>query len=159
MTTEADLRKLIQLKSVEFGIDPVLTLAMAEVESGINMWKTRYEPSYRYFYHVREFAEKLNISYFSEEALQRTSWNCLQIMGGTARDLGFKEDLTKLIIPDLGLHYGLMYLKTKLQKYGSEIDAVAAYNAGSVRMKNGMYENQQYVDKVYRRLVEHRKLN
>ena len=39
-------------------------------------------------------------------------------------------------------------------KGGSGWDAVAAYNAGSARMKDGQYVNQGYVDKVRKRYDE-----
>jgi hypothetical protein len=141
-----------------FGIDPKLVIALATVESGMNPWKVRFEPQWKYFHYVREYAEQLSISYATEMACQQMSWGMMQVMGSVAREHGFKDDLTKLTNPQLGLQFGLTHLQKMLKTYPVEEDAVAAYNAGKPRkLSSGLYVNSLYVDKVYLCLRELRK--
>lgn len=150
---------LLAQMAAELGIDPVLALAMAQIESNTDPWKTRFEPNWRYPHLVRHFSEKLGITFDTEAVLQSMSWGVLQVMGSVAREHGFEEDLTKLTDPKLGTLFGLMHLKKMLKKYPNEIDAVSAYNQGSPRkVQSGFYANQVYVDKIYGVLLKHRKL-
>ena len=48
---------------------------------------------------------------------------------------------------DSGIGIGAAYLKWQLDRYGNIVDAVAAYNAGSVIRRGDGYVNQHYVDK------------
>jgi soluble lytic murein transglycosylase-like protein len=60
----------------------------------------------------------------------------------------------------ISLSYGAKHLKNYLKRYPNESDVIASYNAGSPRKtKGGMYENQTYVDKVYKELLALRKLS
>ena len=84
----------------------------------------------------------------------------MQVMGATARELGFKGWLGQLLCPDEGLLCGVKYLHKQFKRFGSRgLPAViAAYNAGSPRTeKSGAFKNQAYVDKVmtqYQRLLD-----
>jgi soluble lytic murein transglycosylase-like protein len=108
----------------------------------------------------KHFAEKLKLSVLTEETMQCSSFGLMQVMGFVARELQFEDHLTKLLLPDIGLYYGCTKLKSQLQRYGgNEMDAIAAYNAGSVRKESsGMYFNQRYVDKVFQELLKLRGL-
>lgn len=80
---------------------------------------------------------------------QKTSWGLMQIMGGTARDLGFAGPLTDLMDPELGIFWGCRYFQAHCSQYVQLLDQIAAYNAGQVRrMQDGTYLNQGYVDKM-----------
>ena len=52
-----------------------------------------------------------------------------------------------MLIPAIGLKYGCIHLKLKLDKYGPDpLDVYAAYNAGSVRKRSdGKYVNYKNV--------------
>ena len=93
------------------------------------------------------------------------SWGPMQIMGATARWLGFKGTfLSELIEPEVGIEYGCKYLANLKRRFSgnsknncNQVDDIAifcdkkisAYNAGSPRKKaDGTYVNQKYVDKV-----------
>ena len=70
-------------------------------------------------------------------------------MGATARELGCDAPfLSVLCSPVVGIEYGCRYLARQLERYGSEVEAVAAYNAGSARRSGDEFVNQSYVDKV-----------
>lgn len=82
---------------------------------------------------------------------QQMSWGLMQVMGGVAREQGFRGDfLNELsVYPRIGLTCGCRYLAGRYAKYGNWPDAIAAYNAGSARRSpDGRYDNQSYVDDV-----------
>lgn len=154
----------LRAAAARHGLDPLLVLAIAQHESICVPWKTRFEPrpfaSGRYDVFPREHASRLGISEQTERVGQNTSWGLMQVMGFVARELGFDGYLTQLCDLELGPEYGCRQLKRMLQRWGEEEKAVAAYNAGSPRMTSaGMYENQRYVDSVYRILRELRRLD
>lgn len=146
----------------KFGLDPDLISAICFVESSFIPTATRYEKDWRYFYEVNFFAEKLGILVGVEKTNQATSWGLMQVMGSVARELGFLEKLEGLKTPELGIFFGCTKLKSLFRRKicdNDEVKVIASYNAGSPRMtKGGMFENQQYVDKVCRKLTELRKL-
>lgn len=145
--------------SIQFGIDFNLICAIILTESSGNPWVCRVEPTWKYFYHVRDFADLLGITYDTETMQQCTSWGLMQVMGSVTRELGYKDLLTKLVEPELSIQYGCKKIKQLQQKYTLEADVVSAYNAGSIiKNTSGVYLNERYVDKVYSRLREFRSL-
>lgn len=107
-------------------LDPVLICAIAENESSWNQWATRYEPG---FFH--RYIEPQNLPP-GEGFMRATSWGLMQIMGQTARELGFDgRFLTALCDPELGLEYGCRKLKKCLDiKDGDVNKALLMYNGG-----------------------------
>jgi soluble lytic murein transglycosylase-like protein len=142
----------------QHGMDPNILLAIITVESAGNPFAVRYEPQWKYHHFPREVASRLNASYETEVVMQSCSWGLMQIMGSVAREKGFSGWLSELTKPELNIHYGALHFKGFLERHGNLSDAVACYNAGSVRKtKGGNYVNQVYVDKVmgeYRKLTE-----
>lgn len=133
-----------------YNLDKNFVAAIVMTESGGDPCATRYEHHYRWLVNPRDYADKNGISQATEEIHQKTSWGLMQVMGGLARDLRFSGPIVEMCIePKTGLDLGCKYLKQQLERYGTYEKAVAAYNAGSVRMNNGMYVNQKYVDKVF----------
>lgn len=155
-----DYTLLIKEAAHEQGIDENLYLAICRHESSLNPLAMRYEPFWRYFYFVREYADQIGITVETEQVLQSCSFGLCQIMGSVAREHGFKGNLALLIAdPKTALIQGAVHLKSFLQKYGNEADAIAAYNQGSNRKTDGgMYQNQTYVDAVIKILADLRKL-
>jgi soluble lytic murein transglycosylase-like protein len=102
----------------------------------------RYEPTYRWL-----VGDKLNMS-LTERHTQMCSWGLMQVMGGTARELGLTGYLSQLCDPETGVQYGCRYLRRLFERYQIWDDAIAAYNAGSPRRVGPTYVNQGYVDKV-----------
>jgi len=123
--------------------------AVVRQESFGDHFAARYESHYRYTVDTARFAKLNRISEKTELEHQKTSWGLLQIMGGTARDIGYKGALVGLTVPEVGLYWGAKFLKRLVDKYDHLDDAIAAYNAGSPRKDaNGKYVNQYYVDSV-----------
>jgi len=114
-------------------VNPVLVAAIMETESGGN-------PKAR------------------ASASGGGAWGLLQIKESTARFLGFRGPMKKVLLPLVGLRLGVRYLAWQAQRHPYGWDAVAAYNQGTPRWSKDSrrYENQRYVRKVfhtYRRLL------
>lgn len=132
----------------EAGLEPDWVAACIMTESNGNPYAVRYEPHFKYLLNTRIWAEKLGLSVETEEVCQKTSWGYMQIMGAVARELGFEGHITELLDVQVNLKFGTLKLKQLVWKYGNILDAIAAYNAGSVRKTpGGHYENQKHVDR------------
>ena len=133
-----------------YRLDYSLIQAIAKVESNFDRWAVRYEAGFSYLLTPEVFAKKNKITVSTETQCQKMSWGLLQIMGGTARDLGFTGPLTQLLEIENNLKWGCKYLVKLGEKHGmNSANQVAAWNAGSVRQTaDGDYVNQIYVDKV-----------
>lgn len=138
--TQQDILDIVGRLAAAEGVPYPLAVAICRTESGLNPWAVRHEPQYKYFVGDRMSA--------TERMTQGTSWGLMQVMGAVAREYGHVGWLSELCWPDVGLRYGLRHLKRYYDRYKNWPDAIAAYNAGSPRRKDGKYENQAYVDKV-----------
>lgn len=151
--TKEEIQDQIIVECRSFGIDWAMGLAIAEVESDFNPWAVRFEPNWKYPYQVDKMARSMNpvITSATEGVLQATSWGVMQLMGTVARELGYRDHLTRLVDPALNISLGLRHL-ARLKRTGYTVDDwIASYNAGSPKkFPNGIYANQAYVDKVGR---------
>jgi membrane-bound lytic murein transglycosylase MltF len=151
--TSPDFRSLC----ARFGVDWRVIAAIATVESTWDPHVVRFEPNYIYVLKVPEFAKLHRQSQATELALQRMSWGLMQIMGGTARHLGFVDNLTKLLDPMTNLEWGVRYFATLKARYPDAVDdQVAAYNAGRAKRDalTGRHINAHYVEKVFHALEQ-----
>ena len=153
MSSEAIWRlplNIIKSEAERADVDPTLVAAICWQESAGKTYATRYEPKFKYLFNVRQYASSQGHSKATEENQQKQSYGLMQIMGATARWLGYNGALGALYQPKQNLYWGIKYLKHHLEKHGNVADAVASYNAGSPRRTVGnMYENQEYVDSVF----------
>jgi hypothetical protein len=130
------------------GIDQTLLAAIVMQESGGNPWATRLEPGFGYLWDVAEgkpyrapgnvtsvyapkgFRSPPGVSANTEWICQKSSWGLCQVMGATARWMGFGGHfLSELCEPTQGAEYGARYLATHLAKM-EEAEAISSYNAG-----------------------------
>ena len=135
------------------GLDPCLVGAMVLTESSGAPEAMRYERGYRYLFQPTVVKPR-GCSTSTEVNAQQCSWGLMQIMGATARELGFRGWMPELCRPDIGLEYGCKYLAKQIKRFGSMQAGVAAYNMGSPRRgPDGRYLNQdEYVEPVLRRM-------
>ena len=143
-----EIRKVIKEKALKYGIDPDLIEAFCLVESSDDPDAERFEPDFK-----KRYIDYMKLD--NEEAEGRaTSYGLMQIMGQVARELGFKGQFSELFTPEIGLEYSIRHLKHFIDKYNKQgmNHAIAAYNAGSARIKGGLFVNQGYVDKVNKAL-------
>ena len=132
-------------------LDPALVGAVVVTESAGEPCAIRYERGYRYLFQPARVKPK-GCSTTTEINAQQCSWGLMQIMGATARELGFRGWLSELCRPEVGLEYGCKYLARQVKRFGSVEAGVAAYNMGSPRKgEDGKYLNQEsYVEPVLR---------
>ncbi len=131
-------------------INSDLIRAIVTVESAFNPNAMRYEKNFVDYWKLEQFAKLQNISIDTEKQLQKFSFGLGQVMGGTARWLGYSGFLTDLCDPSIGLQWMIKYFQKKCSKYVYTNDKIASYNAGSVRKdpNTNQYFNQDYVDHV-----------
>jgi hypothetical protein len=140
---------LVARIALETGVDALLISAIIIKESGGNKYAQQYQPDYPYVYRVSEFARSIGCSYSTELHMQRTSWGLMQIMGATARYLGFSGWFGQLIDPETNIRFGARQLSKLLKTYGLESDVISAYNQGQpFRAQDGRYKNQEYVNDI-----------
>jgi soluble lytic murein transglycosylase-like protein len=158
-----ELLPILEKAAQHFRIDRNLIEAIIIVESGCDEYATRYESSEsvsKYLKEVKYFAEKNRITEETEKILQRTSWGLMQVMGFLARDLGFSGNIPMLVVPEINVFYGTLFLTKLLKKYNNEELAILSYNAGSpIKNSSGGFINQGYLDKVKYELIKLRGLS
>lgn len=126
-----------------------LLAAIVQTESSNNKWACRFEPHYKYLFKTKDHAKENGITEATETVMQMTSFGLCQLMGAVARELGLKGPIFQLLDEKTNLEYCAKLLKRLAGKYKERNDIIAAYNAGSpIKGLNGVYRNQQYVDKV-----------
>lgn len=110
------------------GLDPALVCALVHHESGNwKPWAARYEPGFygRYVATIQGISE-------TEKTLRATSFGLCQVMGQTARELGFNGDyLTELLDPVTNLEFGCRKLARCMDRHGGNVkEALLCYNGG-----------------------------
>lgn len=144
------LLSIIVTNAQQTGVSPELVLAIIETESAGNPYAARYVPTYPW---TRMQANRpVNCTADTESAHQRTAWGLMQIMGGTARQVGFEGWLPELVDPETNIRIGIAYLGMLTAQHGGKhgLDGViSAYNAGAPRKTaEGKFQNQGYVSRV-----------
>lgn len=72
-----------------------------------------------------------------------------QIKYATAKTLGFRGTPRDLQFPETNAYYAAKYLRKQLDRYdNNQFRAIAAYNAGKVKLHKGVYVNHKYVNRV-----------
>ncbi len=88
-----------------------------------------------------------------EPRLRDASYGLMQLLSGTAKDLGYAGHPLGLLDPATNIFYGVRYLKQLMGRYAQIEDVIAAYNAGRpTRAASGTYVNQGYVNGVLNHL-------
>lgn len=138
-----DLKQVAKDTARNYGIDPALFCALIEQESGWDQYSVRVEPAF-----YEKYTKPMNLS-DTEEYCRAMSWGFTQIMGETARELGFKERwLTRLLDPGPNFEYGCKKLLHCFAKSGGDVEkALLQYNGGS---------NHQYPQQVLARLDKYK---
>lgn len=145
-------QSLIATVTQRHGLPAEIVTAVCSVESAFNALAVRFEPAvYSRLPLPRPVAP---CSAETERWARAASWGLLQVMGQTARGLGFDGAyLSALSISETGLEYGCQLLAQLVKLYKPRFDwpgVVAAYNAGhpALGTDGKAFVNQDYVDKV-----------
>jgi len=140
-----------------FEVDPALVCGIVEQESAWNPWLSRYEPGFfaryldnsRIHLAARDFARAApyTLSFDTELRERAFSRGLMQVMGQTAREVGFKDPLPQLHNPETGLSVGCKYLaRLILNRAGDVRRALLMYNGGG---------DPQYPDKIFERMEKY----
>lgn len=118
---------------------------VCQESSGWTNKNTRFEEGFynQYTRHMKGISEE-------DKKRRATSWGPMQVMGQTAREMGFKGDFEDLLDLEIGLYWGCRYLKSKYKLYFKRwgwSGVIAAYNAGSPKVVDGKFSNQYYVNR------------
>lgn len=137
-------------------IDPAIMIALFRIETAGDSYRCRYEPKYKNVYYVSRYADSLRITFETEEIFQKTSFGLGQILGSTARMIGFTDHMPMLCNPSIGCYWSGLYLGNLIKKYADLYKAVSAYNAGSL-LKDGSFSNPEYVARFRKNYLDLRK--
>lgn len=133
----ASLNAVVDDAGKRAGVEPALIRALIQNESAWDVNASRYEA------HLKD-----------------SSWGLMQVLLKTGKWILQDTTLTvsQLVLPKTNIKAGTAYIKYQLTRYRGNIkDAIAAYNAGSVKkQKDGRYINQVYVDRVYRSYLNYK---
>ena len=160
MIFNSEIMTAITKYSKYFDVNPDWIRAVIEIESAGNQFALRYEPGYRWLqkedtikaicYHSN-YGGNLENKIGAETCLESFSFGLCQVMGSTARDMGYVADLHHLFFVDDNIRIGTKFLKTKLKRFDNNIlRAIAAYNGGdgsAYPNEDGNYPNQRHVDR------------
>ena len=165
MTLDTFTLQIIERLSATYRVDPIVVRAIIAVEYAGNPQAVRFEPNFKYITETLEYAKATGVSVATEVTLQKMSWGLMQVMGATARGLGYQGPLISLAVSaSLGLEFGIKYLKSRYQRYapastGWSEPVIAAYNAGSpTKDGQGKWTNSGYVARVEEEYLALRKL-
>lgn len=129
--TKDEMIALARATAAKHDLDEALVCALCEHESeGWNTWAMRYEPAFFQKYVAPLYAAS-KIS--ATEAYARSfSYGLGQVMGQTARELGFaNEFLSELCDPPVGLEYACRKLAKAMELAHGDITAgLLRYNGG-----------------------------
>lgn len=150
-----DAKTIIGNAAKAHGLPAALVAAVVAVESGGNAWSFRFEPSFfeRALRRNRSVRAVGPCSLDTERQARATSWGLMQVMGDTARALGFDGPyLAALACPETGLEFGCRLLARCrdlcLASHGWP-GVAAAYNNGTPALTpEGRFVNQAYVDRI-----------
>lgn len=170
-----EVEKLIELRHGKMRMLAALVGGIAEAESGLRVYASRYEPGYKYLDNPSVWANKFKpygLSIDTEKYGQRVSFGLMQIMGATARWMGFDEPfLTELFVPKTNVYYACKYIRWLYLKARERtkdlpdedivIYITSMYNAGpgakinkDSRTGNIIVQNPRHVGRVLAKYTE-----
>jgi soluble lytic murein transglycosylase-like protein len=140
---------LIKQECSKRNLDAQLICAIVETESAFNTWAIRFEPGVMRPVSASVCARLNRTTEETETTGQRISWGLGQVLGSTARWIGFRDALPSLCDPKQGIFWACEAFD-KLGGHHKLIEEqIASYNAGSVKKQpDGTFVNQKYVDRV-----------
>lgn len=143
--TQASLIQAAKDHALVIDCPPELVCAVCEQESNWNPYALRAEPAFE-----ERYIKPLHLTP-TEDWARSFSWGLMQIMGETARELGYTGPLPALCVPDTGLYYGCRKLSACLAKHSPDLKAaLLAYNGGG---------DPTYPDKVIARMSKYKTPN
>ena len=136
---DAGISSTIDQAAQKAALNATLPLVMVRgvvlQESGGNPFAVRYEPGFyeRYLKDKSVDFVPSGCSRDTERIGRSISWGLMQIMGETARCVGFRGWFGELLMPETGLAWGCAYLARLRDRYlarGGWPGVLRAYNGG-----------------------------
>lgn len=131
---DLDLENVARTTAVKHSLPPEIVCGMIEREATENQWAVRYEPGFLARYVMPQYAAgKLDVT---ETYCRAMSWGPMQIMGQTARELGFDgKYLPELCDLATGIEFGCRKLAACVKSHPGDINgALLAYNGGANKL-------------------------
>lgn len=128
--TKDEMVQLAREIAIAHSLPPEIICGIVEHESSWNQWAIRYEPKFLSKYVAPLFT---NNKISATEAYTRSmSWGLMQVMGQTARELGFDgQFLPELCDPSVGIEWGCRKLVAALKKNKGDLPSgLLGYNGG-----------------------------
>lgn len=138
------ISEMIRSYSAKYQLRPEVVAAIIWQESRGNIWASRPEPAFFQRY-LKDKKRKELVGHVpkgtpilsGEKRLRSISWGLMQVMGETARMMGFKKRyLPSLCLPSSNLNIGCKYLRYLLDKY-SDLEENEAYKKALLRYNGG----------------------
>lgn len=128
--TRDELIALAQKTAAAHGLSPKIFCGLVDRESAWNPWAIRYEPGF-YEEYVQKMIDSGAIHSETEAHGRSISWGLGQVMGETAREMGFTGDFAQLCEPETGLEYAARVFRHYIDRAGANLAAALQhYNGG-----------------------------
>lgn len=134
---------LIKTYADRYGIDPFIFAGLVAKESGFNPKAFRREAGYKWGTNPDFPDPDGDGPLIGGDA----SYGLVQIMYSNAKAMGYSGEPNGLFDPDLNLHFGAIFFKGLLTRYGNYPDALSAYNSGRPLAKAPDSTANDYVPK------------
>lgn len=129
-----DIIRVVQQVAPGFDLDPALVCGIIQRESSFSPAVTRFEPAFK-----ERYLDKLHLPE-DETKARATSYGLMQLLGESAREMGFAEPLVNLLDPDTNITWGCRWLKHKMALAKGDVSVGLLYWNGG--------ENLAYPDDV-----------
>lgn len=125
--TKDEMMALADKTAAAFSLDPSLLKALIENESSWNPHAERYEGGF-----FQKYIVPLGLKDAQEAKDRATSFGLCQVLGETARELGFKESMALLFDPAVNIFLGAKKLRKCLDHEGGKVrEGLLRYNGGA----------------------------
>lgn len=137
--TKTPIKDAVVKASRGYNFQPEVIFSLIYVESGGNPYAVRFEPAFLAKYLTPKKGETLAIEHSplcseeTERHMRSTSFGLTQVLGQTAREIGYPEPfLTSLFDIEANVEMGARILRYKVEKKDGDLKkGLLAYNGGA----------------------------
>jgi hypothetical protein len=138
-------------------LNPHLVLAVIETESRGHTWASRYEPGFYRRYLAGKSLKELpgkypeNVDTQEEYQARSSSLGVMQVMGQTARELGYEGSFEDFLNPKINIEFGCRLLARNLKRAKGVVrQALLFYNGGAdTRYPERVFKNLELMQKFF----------
>jgi hypothetical protein len=144
------LLPIVKQKAEKYNLNPALVLAVIETESQGHKWASRYEPNFYKKYLAGKTLRQLpgkyptDVDVAEEYEARASSLGVMQVMGQSAREVGYEGYFEAFLDPEVNIEYGCKLLSLKLKRANGVVrQGLLYWNGGG---------DSKYPDRVFRNL-------